>query len=44
MSRSMAIYDLSVGEIKEIEDKDELYIEENEFEEWYNNRLIELDE
>lgn len=44
MSRSMAIYDLSVGEVKEIEDKDELYIEENEFEEWFNNKLIQLDE
>jgi len=44
MSRSMSIYDLTVSTFKEIEDKVELYFDEDEFNEWQNNKLIQLDE
>jgi DNA polymerase III alpha subunit len=43
MSRSMAIYDMSVPTFKEIEDKAELFMDED-FDEWSKNRLIKLNE
>jgi len=43
MSRSMAIYDLTVSTFKEIDDKVELFLGDD-FEDWSNNRLVRLNE
>jgi|GEM_PF-4451165 len=45
MSRSMAIYDLSIPEdAKESDDIKDLTIDDDDFEEWFDNRLLKMDE
>jgi len=44
MSRSMAIYDLSIPEDAKTSDVDALTIDDDDFEEWFDNRLLKLDE